>query len=105
MSVLGIEAIRVLFAQEAELRLAELDRLLLRLEQDGSDETLIVVSSDLSHFHGYAEAQALDCATAEAILQLRNNLDHQQACGDKSRVVGYASFAFHEPDPSEHHDH
>lgn len=96
----------------------------------GSDETLIVVSSDLSHFHGYAEAQALDCATAEAILQLRNNLDHQQACGltliarelglrtelvdlcnsgdtcgDKSRVVGYASFAFHEPDPSEHHDH
>ncbi len=94
----------------------------------GGDETLIVVSSDLSHFHRYADAQALDRATADAILELRSDLNHTQACGatpvcgltllarerglqtelvglcnsgdtcgDKDRVVGYASFAFHEP--------
>ena len=47
----------------------------------GGDETLIVVSSDLSHFHRYAAAQTLDRATAGAILELRTDLDHQQACG------------------------
>lgn len=47
----------------------------------GGDETLIVVSSDLSHFHRYAAAQALDRATANAILQLHTDLDHEQACG------------------------
>ena len=41
MSILGIDQIRELFAQEAEVRLSELDRLLLQLEQSGSDETLI----------------------------------------------------------------
>ncbi|MCF8176071.1 MAG: AmmeMemoRadiSam system protein B, partial [Burkholderiaceae bacterium] len=34
----------------------------------GGPETLIVISSDLSHFHDYREAQALDTATAEDIL-------------------------------------
>ncbi|MDE2208220.1 MAG: AmmeMemoRadiSam system protein B [Betaproteobacteria bacterium] len=91
----------------------------------GGPETLLVVSSDLSHYHPYATAQALDRATAAAILSLSANLDHEQACGatpvnglllcargrglrprlldlrnsgdtagDRSRVVGYASFAF-----------
>ena len=91
----------------------------------GGAETLIVVSSDLSHYHGYAEALAIDRATADNILALSPTLDHEQACGatpinglllcarergmrpelldlrnsgdtagDKSRVVGYASFAF-----------
>ncbi len=36
----------------------------------GGPETLIVISSDLSHFHDYREAQALDTATAEDILGL-----------------------------------
>ena len=93
----------------------------------GGDETLIVISSDMSHFHPYAEAQAIDNATAQAILALRTDINHQQACGatpviglnlyaqrhglapelidlrnsgdtagDKLRVVGYASFAYHE---------
>jgi MEMO1 family protein len=33
----------------------------------GGSETLIVVSSDLSHYHDYAEARRLDAATAGAI--------------------------------------
>jgi AmmeMemoRadiSam system protein B len=91
----------------------------------GGPETLIVVSSDLSHYHPYAEARARDRSTADAILALAATLDHGQACGatpinglliaarrrglapalldlrnsgdtagDRSRVVGYASFAF-----------
>ena len=93
----------------------------------GGAETLIVVSSDLSHYLAYAQAQRVDRETCEAILALRTDIDHDQACGatpvsglalaarrrkltpqlvdlrnsgdtagDKSRVVGYASFAFYE---------
>jgi AmmeMemoRadiSam system protein B len=93
----------------------------------GGPETLIVVSSDLSHYHRYAEAREIDRATADTVLALSATVDHEQACGatpvnglllsarrhglrpelldlrnsgdtagDKSRVVGYASFAFTE---------
>jgi hypothetical protein len=93
----------------------------------GGPETLIVISSDLSHYHSYADAQRRDRHTADEITHLRLLLDHEQACGatpinglieiaqrrglqphlldlrnsgdtagDKSRVVGYASFAFME---------
>ena len=93
----------------------------------GGPETLILVSSDLSHYHAYAEARAIDRGSVEGILALSPLLDHEQACGatpinallscarrrnlipelldqrnsgdtagDKSRVVGYASFAFAE---------
>ena len=93
----------------------------------GGPETLIVVSSDLSHYLTYQRAQSTDRKTCEAILALRTDIDHEQACGatpvsglalaaqrkglrpelidlrnsgdtagDKSRVVGYASFAFYE---------
>ncbi|MBI4190150.1 MAG: AmmeMemoRadiSam system protein B [Betaproteobacteria bacterium] len=47
----------------------------------GGAETLIVVSSDLSHFLSYNEAQAIDRATAQAILDLRTDISHEQACG------------------------
>jgi AmmeMemoRadiSam system protein B len=91
----------------------------------GGAETLIVVSSDLSHYHRYADAREIDRGTAETILARSPSLDHEQACGatpinglllcaqrhrlqpelidlrnsgdtagDKSQVVGYASFAF-----------
>jgi len=91
----------------------------------GGAETLIVVSSDLSHFFPYQTAQVLDSQTVQDILSLTHHLNHEQACGgtpvnglllaarrhhlqphlldlrnsgdtagDKSRVVGYASFAF-----------
>ena len=47
----------------------------------GGAETLIVVSSDLSHYHRYADACRTDRATGEAILALSATLDHEQACG------------------------
>ena len=47
----------------------------------GGPETLIVVSSDLSHFLTYREAQSVDRATCDAILALRTDIDHEQACG------------------------
>ena len=47
----------------------------------GGPETLIVVSSDLSHYHPYREAQWTDRATVEAVLTLHDGIDHEQACG------------------------
>lgn len=47
----------------------------------GGPETLVVISSDLSHYHAYREAQHIDRATADAILQLRTDITHEQACG------------------------
>ena len=98
----------------------------------GGDETLIVISSDLSHFLPYAQAQGIDRQTAQQIMNFQSVVTHQQACGatpvngllraaqrhglrpellglcnsgdsagDKSRVVGYASFAFAEPSVGE----
>jgi AmmeMemoRadiSam system protein B len=93
----------------------------------GGPETLIVVSSDLSHYLPYVEAQRIDRVTADSILQRHALGHHEQACGatpingllevarrrnltptllalrnsgdtagDRSRVVGYAAFAFTE---------
>jgi hypothetical protein len=47
----------------------------------GGAETLIVISSDLSHYLPYAAAQLADEKTAEDIIQLRQLVDHEQACG------------------------
>jgi AmmeMemoRadiSam system protein B len=48
----------------------------------GGPETLIVVSSDLSHYHDYESARRLDAATSQAIEQLRyEDLDADSACG------------------------
>ena len=47
----------------------------------GGPETLIVISSDLSHFLPYASAQALDQGTVQQILKFDGTLNHQQACG------------------------
>ena len=92
----------------------------------GGPETLIVISTDLSHFHDYDAAQKLDASATRAIetfnvdglsgelacgfrplsgllraaqrldlrpttLDVRNSGD---TAGDKSRVVGYGSYAF-----------
>jgi AmmeMemoRadiSam system protein B/AmmeMemoRadiSam system protein A len=106
---------------------AEVAQVLERLW--GGPETLIVISSDLSHFHTYGEAQSIDNATAQHILALDQLTSFDQACGalpingllavarrhglriervaqcssgdttgDKSRVVGYASFVLYEPE-------
>lgn len=47
----------------------------------GGDETLIVVSSDLSHYLPYDEARRRDLETAKAILALDANLEPEEACG------------------------
>jgi MEMO1 family protein len=48
----------------------------------GGDETIIVVSSDLSHYHDYATAQQLDTDTAKTMERLgAGQIDHDQACG------------------------
>ena len=47
----------------------------------GGDDTLIVISSDLSHFLPDAEARKVDGGTVDAILALDSHLSHEQACG------------------------
>ena len=47
----------------------------------GGPETLIVVSSDLSHFLTYEEATVTDRETVQSILDLRPLVSHHQACG------------------------
>jgi hypothetical protein len=47
----------------------------------GGDETLIVISSDLSHFLPDALARQIDRGTADAIAALDPHLNHEQACG------------------------
>ncbi len=53
----------------------------------GGDETLIVISSDLSHYHDYDTARRLDAATSRAIEALRPaEIGPQDACG--SAAIG-----------------
>lgn len=47
----------------------------------GGDETLIVISSDLSHFLPYGTAQAVDRDTVKNMMQLNSSITHHQACG------------------------
>lgn len=47
----------------------------------GGPETLIVISTDLSHYHEYETARKIDGDTAERISRLETGLNHQQACG------------------------
>ncbi len=48
----------------------------------GGPETLIVISSDLSHYHSYESACRLDNATSRAIEQLRaEDILYEHACG------------------------
>lgn len=87
-------------------------------------DTLVIVSTDLSHYHDDASARRLDASTVARIEALATDLDGSEACGatalngflryaalrqwrvarldvrnsgdtagDRSRVVGYASFA------------
>ena len=47
----------------------------------GGDETLIVASSDLSHFHPYTEAQEIDANTTARIEARETSLRGEEACG------------------------
>jgi MEMO1 family protein len=47
----------------------------------GGPETIIVISSDLSHYLPYHLAQTVDQETVQAILSMNGSVTHQQACG------------------------
>lgn len=47
----------------------------------GGPETLIVISSDLSHFLPYSAAREIDDSTCRRILHLDTNIDPEEACG------------------------
>ncbi len=47
----------------------------------GGRETLIVISTDMSHYHAYEEARRIDGATVERIAALATDIDHDEACG------------------------
>jgi len=47
----------------------------------GGPETLIVISSDLSHFLPYDTAKVIDNETVHKILNMQSDLSHEQACG------------------------
>ncbi len=47
----------------------------------GDTETLVLVSSDLSHYHDWPEANRLDAESAAHIEALGPPLGHHQACG------------------------
>ncbi|MDQ6959123.1 MAG: AmmeMemoRadiSam system protein B [Mariprofundaceae bacterium] len=47
----------------------------------GDDKTLIVISSDLSHYLPYQQAQQVDRVTADNILAKQWPISHEQACG------------------------
>ena len=47
----------------------------------GGSETAVVVSSDLSHYHPYADAKAIDERTVADILALAWPIDSERACG------------------------
>src|SRR5258706_2127928 len=47
----------------------------------GGPETLIVISTDLSHYHRYDEARAIDGATIAKVAAYATNLSHEEACG------------------------
>ncbi len=68
---------------------AEVAEILTRLW--GGPETVVVISSDLSHYHDYKTATELDRATSQAIEELRP-LREGQACGLKA-INGLLRFA------------
>ena len=47
----------------------------------GGEETLIVISSDLSHYLDYDSATAMDAATSRSIEKFETDIDHTAACG------------------------
>lgn len=48
----------------------------------GDEHTLIVISTDLSHYHDYHQAKLLDRSTSDAIANLKPDLiDYDDACG------------------------
>ncbi|HJO68681.1 MAG TPA: AmmeMemoRadiSam system protein B [Rhodospirillales bacterium] len=86
-----LEAFAIVPLVVGEASDAEIAEVLDRLW--GGDETLIVISSDLSHYHDYETARKLDVATCRAIEQLRpDGIDREHACG-RTPVAGLLTLA------------
>jgi AmmeMemoRadiSam system protein B/AmmeMemoRadiSam system protein A len=47
----------------------------------GNDQTLILISTDLSHFQTYESARVTDSETCEKVRSLHTDITHAQACG------------------------
>lgn len=63
------------------------------LQKICDDETLIVISSDLSHYHDYATAKKIDAETAKHILDLDySKISMEDACGYMP-LCGFLEFA------------
>jgi AmmeMemoRadiSam system protein B/AmmeMemoRadiSam system protein A len=58
----------------------------------GGEETLIVISTDLSHYLAYDEARAVDAATLARIAACASDIDHDEACG-ATPLNGLLAFA------------
>ena len=59
----------------------------------GGTETLIVISSDLSHYHDYTTAQRMDLETAGYIERFEGDkLDYESACG-RNPIKGLLTIA------------
>ncbi|GGK82634.1 AmmeMemoRadiSam system protein B [Amphritea balenae] len=62
-----------------QTHILEVYKLIANLLQEPA--TLLVISSDLSHFHPYQEAREIDLETMSKISVARSDLRPQQACG------------------------
>jgi hypothetical protein len=62
-----------------EATVAEVSQVLERLW--GGDETLIVISTDMSHYHRYDDALRIDGNTLRRIAGFATDLNHEEACG------------------------
>ncbi|MFT8394746.1 AmmeMemoRadiSam system protein B [Propionibacterium sp.] len=47
----------------------------------GGPETIVIISSDMSHFHRYEEARRIDAGTIDQILAFDDSVQPEQACG------------------------
>lgn len=47
----------------------------------GGPETLIVISTDMSHYHSYEQARAIDGFTIRRIAAFATDIHHEEACG------------------------
>jgi AmmeMemoRadiSam system protein B/AmmeMemoRadiSam system protein A len=47
----------------------------------GGPEVLLVISTDLSHFHTYAQASGIDAGSCAQVMALDASITHDQACG------------------------
>lgn len=57
------------------------------------ERTLVVISSDLSHYHDYASARRIDAATAQAIVELApERIGPNDACGCRA-LNGFLTLA------------